>query len=116
VTYEQIRDVNEATAFDFGAQLALAVQGVVRERHTLADVLHATHVPQESKLKLSIAIGDAIGNLDTHNCAQFGLTVEETRAWMQAGRPAGIAPAAPEPDFSEDPGAVIAVSQPGKTD
>ena len=116
MTYEQIRDVNEAMAFDFGAQLALAVQGVVRERHTLASVLHAAQVPAEAKLELSIAIGDAIGNLDTHNCAQYGLTVEETRAWMQAGRPAGIAPAAPEPDFSEDPGAVIAIAQPGKTD
>ncbi|HYG13134.1 MAG TPA: hypothetical protein VD885_03210 [Methylophilaceae bacterium] len=107
---------NEAEAFEYEDELSLAVQGVVRERHTLADVLHATHVPQEAKLKLSIAIGDAIGNLDTHNCTQYGLTVEETRAWMQAGRPAGIAPAAPEPDFSEDPGAVIAIAQPGKTD
>ncbi len=107
---------NEAAAFDYADQLALAVQGVVRDRHTLASVLHAARVPAEAKLKLSIAIGDAIGNLDTHNCTQYGLTAEETRAWMQEGRPAGIAPAAPEPDFSEDPGAVIAISQPGRTD
>ena len=97
----------DAPSFDFNHELALAVQGVVRHRHALDTVLHEAHVPQEARLRHSVAIGDAIGNLDTGNCLQYGLDAEETRAWMDDGRPGGACPAPPDPDFSEDPGAVI---------
>lgn len=94
-------------AFNERQQLNEAVQKVVRRHSALGAVIHELDIQPEACYRLSVALGDAIGNLDERNCNEFGLTVEETRAWIKAGRSADTVPSAPEPDFSEDPGAVI---------
>jgi uncharacterized SAM-dependent methyltransferase len=94
-------------------QLDQTVQGVVRGHLALNAVLHRADMPEKTRQRLSVAIGNAIGNLDDRNCAEFGLTAEETRTWMKAGRLTDAIPRAPEPDFSEDPGAVIPDIHPG---
>jgi hypothetical protein len=95
--------------FGYGEQLAEAVRNIVCRRIAFDAVLHAANIPEPDQIEFSVALGDAVGNLDEHNCAEFGLSKAETRAWMQAGRPAGSEPSAPEPDSSEDPGAVISI-------
>lgn len=97
----------DALTADEKEQLIKAVQGVVRGHCPLDVVLHTANITEQTRQRLSVAIGNAVGNLDDRNCSEFGLTAEETRAWMNAGRPTDVIPQAPEPDFSEDPGAVI---------
>jgi len=93
--------------FSYGPQLAEAVRRIVRDRVSLDDVLHTDNIPEPDWLKFDVALGDAIGNLDLHNCTKFGLSVEETRDWIEAGRPASPPSTLPQPDHNEDPGAVI---------
>ena len=91
-------------------QLNSALQAVVRRNVALDDVLDDT-IKGKERQRLAVAIGHALGNLDLHNCDRYGLTTEETRTWIEAGRPAGFSSQPPEPDFSEDPGAVMAISE-----
>ena len=91
-------------------QLQNAVQAVVRRNVGFDAALDDT-IKGMQRQRLAVAIGHAVGNLGPQNCERYGLTVEEIRAWIEAGRPAGFIPRPPEPDFSEDPGAVIALSK-----
>jgi hypothetical protein len=90
------------------ARLCGAVQAVVRHNAGFDTVLDDTMTGRERQ-RLAVAIGHALGNLEPENCERYGLTADEIRSWIAAGRPAGFSPGAPEPDFSEDPGAVIAI-------
>lgn len=98
---------DEKLQFDYNEQLQEAVRAIVCDKTTFEAAMKAANIPEQDELELAVALGDAIGNLDLHNCADYGLSVEETRAWIRAGRPAGSVPSAPQPDHSEDPGAVI---------
>src|SRR5438045_2188137 len=98
--------------FRYGEQLAQTVRQIVCKGAALDAALHEANIPEQDHLLFAVAVGDAVGNLDVHNCVDLGLSVEETDAWIKAGRPAGSSSSVLQPDYTEDPGAVIQVRGP----
>jgi len=93
--------------FNYDTQVREALRQIVCGRQGLDTVIEAAHIPPEDKMQFSVILGDTLGDLNEENCVEYGLSREDTLAWMNDGRPAGAQPSAPSPDYSEDPGAVI---------
>lgn len=98
---------DKLTNFRYEDQLRVALEQVVCGRLGLVTVIESADIPENDKMEFSVMFGDALGDLNEHNCTDYGLSEKDTIAWMNDGRPAGSHPSAPEPDSSEDPGAVI---------
>lgn len=98
---------DELTGFGYENQLREALKLIVCGRVGLDEAIASANIPPEDKMQFSVILGDTLGDLNEENCTDYGLTREDTLAWMDDGRPAGSQPSAPAPDFSEDPGAVI---------
>lgn len=98
---------DQQTNFRYENELRVALRQIVCDRLGLIPVIESAHIPESDKMGFSVILGDTVGDLDEHNCADYGLSEKDTIAWINDGRPAGSQPSAPEPDFSEDPGAVI---------
>lgn len=98
---------DKQTNFRYENQLKAALKQIVRGRLGLITVIESANIPESDKMGFSVILGDTVGDLNEHNCADYGLSEKDTLAWINDGRPAGSQPSAPEPDFSEDPGAVI---------
>lgn len=93
--------------FRYEDQLRVALKQMVCDRLDLITAIESANIPESDRMGFSVILGDSLGDLNEHNCADFGLSEADTIAWMNDGRPAGSQPSAPEPDFSEDPGAVM---------
>lgn len=95
--------------FNFGyeSQLRTALKQIVCDRVDLATAIEAAGIPESEQMKFSVILGDTLGDLDEQNFTDHGLPEKETLEWINDGRPAGAQSAAPVPDHSEDPGAVI---------
>ena len=95
------------TSFRYEKELRAALEQIVCGRQGLIPVIESANIPKADKTEFSVMLGDALGDLNEHNCADFGLSEKDTIAWMNDGRPAGSEPSPPIQDYSEDPGAVI---------
>jgi len=93
--------------FDYDNQIKEALKQIVCGRLGLDTVIESANIPANDKMEFSVILGDTLGDLNEENCVDYGLSREDTLAWMNDGRPAGSQPSSPVPDFSEDPGAVI---------
>ena len=98
---------DKPTDFKYENQLRVALKEIVCGRLGLSTVIESAHIPENDKMGFAVMLGDTLGDLNEHNCADYGLSEKDTIAWMNDGRPAGAQPSAPVPDSSEDPGAVI---------
>lgn len=98
---------DKPTDFRYENQLKIALKQIVCGRHGVDTVIESADIPESDKMGFSVILGDTLGDLNEHNCADYGLSASDTIAWMNDGRPAGAEPSAPVPDSSEDPGAVI---------
>jgi hypothetical protein len=98
---------DKRTGFNYEDQLSEALKQIVCGRLGLDTAIESANIPASDKMGFSVILGDTLGDLNEHNCADYGLSEKETIAWINDGRPAGAQPSAPVPDGSEDPGAVI---------
>src|SRR5688572_22256951 len=98
---------DKLTNFRYENQLREAVKQIVCDRLDLVTAIESAHIPESDKMEFSVIFGDTLGDLNEHNCEDYGLSKEDTIAWMSAGRPAGAQSSAPVQDSNEDPGAVI---------
>lgn len=98
---------DKLTNFRYEHELEAGLKQIVCGREALDTVIDSANIPPEDKMQFSVILGDALGDLNEENCAEHGLSREDTLAWMNDGRPAGSKPSAPAPDHSEDPGAVM---------
>ena len=98
---------DELAGFGYMNELKEALRKIVVERLAMDAVSKSLNIPASDKTAFSVILGDSLGDLNERNCSEYGLSEKDTIAWMNDGRPAGSYPSAPEPDFSEDPGAVI---------
>jgi hypothetical protein len=98
---------DKLTNFRYENQLREGLKQIVCGRLDLVAVIESANIPANDKMEFSVILGDTVGDLNEHNCTDYGLSVKDTITWINDGRPAGSQPSAPEPDFSEDPGAVM---------
>lgn len=98
---------DKLTDFRYENQLKVALKQIVCDRLDLVTAIESANIPEGDKMEFSVIFGDTLGDLNEHNCADYGLSEKDTIAWMNDGRPAGAQPSAPVQDSNEDPGAVI---------
>jgi len=102
---------DKPTNFRYEDQLRVALKQIVCDRIDLVAAIEAANTPEGDKMAFSVMLGDTLGDLNEHNCVDYGLTEKDTLAWMKDGRPAGGQSSAPVPDSNEDPGAVVPYKQ-----
>ncbi|BDM21067.1 MULTISPECIES: Fic family protein [Pseudomonas] len=64
-----------------------AINAVVRERMTVAQVVAGLDLPAEENVQFEPLLRNELDILALHNCARYRLTLNQVKAWIDAGRP-----------------------------
>lgn len=76
-------------SINYRESLHEAVGLVIRSRRPVTQALTGLGLPAEDVAKFEQLLAQELKALAVFNCARYRLGIEETQAWIDAGRPRG---------------------------